>query len=146
MNNCPYCDKGERLDVFAYEICELGSGTLYLFKEQSHPGRCILASRFHAPDLSSLNAEERNLFWEDSVKVGETVKKLFNADKINYGVYGDKGAHLHVHIVPKYKDEYEWGSTFEMNPKRNVLNNAECEKTANKIKNAIKETCLLKRD
>ena len=24
--------------------------------------------------------------------------------------------HLHVHVVPKYKDQVEWGDVFAMNP------------------------------
>ena len=24
--------------------------------------------------------------------------------------------HLHVHLVPKYKDGFEWGGVFQMNP------------------------------
>lgn len=35
--------------------------------------------------------------------------EIFNPDKVNYGAYGDTGHHLYFHLVPKYKDGYEWG-------------------------------------
>ena len=47
--------------------------------------------------------------------------KIFNPDKVNYGAYGDTGHHLHFHLVPKYKDGYEWGSVFAMNPGEKTL-------------------------
>ena len=40
--NCGYCARGELLDAFGIVICELNVSTLILFKEQSHPGRCVV--------------------------------------------------------------------------------------------------------
>lgn len=41
--------------------------------------------------------------------------KFFHPDKVNYGAYGDT-VHHHLHVVSKYKDGYEWGGVFAMNP------------------------------
>ena len=41
--NCGYCMRGELLDKFGIFICDLKVSSLILFKEQSHPGRCIVA-------------------------------------------------------------------------------------------------------
>ena len=46
---------------------------------------------------------------EDINKVACAMHEIFNLDKVNYGAYGDTGHHLHFHLVPKYKDGYEWG-------------------------------------
>jgi len=35
--------KGELLDVFGYEVCELWSSMVILFREQSQRGRVIVA-------------------------------------------------------------------------------------------------------
>ena len=35
--NCGYCMRGELLDKFGIEICDLEVSQLVLFKEQSHP-------------------------------------------------------------------------------------------------------------
>ena len=53
---------------------------------------------------------------------------------MNYGAYGDTGCHLHFHLVPKYRDEYEWGGVFEMNPGRVKLTEAEYAQMIEKIK------------
>ena len=64
------------------------------------------------------------------------VKKpiIFHPDKINYGSYADTGCHLHVHLVPKYKDQFEWNTTFEMNPQRIFLSDEEYADMIEKIK------------
>ena len=41
--NCAYCMEGELVAAFGIKICELETSKVYLFKEQSHPGRCIVA-------------------------------------------------------------------------------------------------------
>ena len=41
--NCAYCMQGELVAKFGYPVCEMETGFLYLFKEQSKRGRVILA-------------------------------------------------------------------------------------------------------
>lgn len=114
--NCAYCMEGTLVDAFGIKICELESSKVYLFKEQSHPGRVIVAHKEHVSEIVELTADQRAAYMEDIAKVAEVLHKLFHPDKINYGAYGDTGHHLHFHLVPKYKDEYEWGGVFAMNP------------------------------
>ena len=56
--NCAYCAKGELAAKFGYEVCELPASVVYLFKEQSHPGRCIVASNHHVSEMLELSEEE----------------------------------------------------------------------------------------
>lgn len=123
--NCAYCDEGELLDAFGIKICELPASKVYLFKEQSHRGRCIVASKFHVNEIVELSPEDRHAFMDDVCKVATAMHNIFKPAKVNYGAYGDTGHHLHFHLVPKYTDEFEWGGTFEMNPKRTLLSDSE---------------------
>ncbi len=124
-NNCSYCVEGELVAKFGIKICELEASKVYLFKEQSHKGRVIVASKHHVSEMTELSKEERAAFIEDVNHVAEAIHKAFSPDKVNYGAYGDTGHHLHFHLVPKYKDEFEWGGTFAMDPKQKTLSDAE---------------------
>lgn len=135
--NCAYCMQGELVAKFGYPICKMDSGYLYLFKEQSHPGRVILAYNEHVSELIDLSDEDRNIFFADIAKVSRAIHKVFNPNKVNYGAYGDTGCHLHFHLVPKYENEYEWGGVFEMNPGKTLLTDAEYEEIAEKIRQAL---------
>lgn len=120
------------------EICDLQASTLFLFKEQSHPGRCVLAFKGHVNELFELPEQDYALFMADARKVGETLKKLFSPTKINFGAYSDTLHHVHWHIVPKYEGEFEFGGVFAMNPKAVYLTDKENEERVDLIKNALK--------
>lgn len=136
-NNCAYCVGGELLDSFGIKICDLKVSQLILFKEQSHKGRCIVAYKDHVSEITDISEEERNAFISDVVQASNAIHKAFNPDKVNYGAYGDTGHHLHVHLVPKYKDEYEWGSVFEMNPGKTLLTDEEYKELIKTIKDNL---------
>ncbi len=123
--NCSYCAEGALLDAFGIKIGELPMSKVILFKEQSHRGRIIVACKKHVDDISNLSKEERIQFMEDVSHVAEIMHELFKPDKINFGAYGDTMHHLHFHLVPKYKDEFEWGGVFAMNPGQTFLKEEE---------------------
>ena len=137
--NCAYCMQGELVAKFAYPVCQMDTGFLYVFKEQSKRGRVVLAHNKHVSELIDLTDEERNAFFADVAKVSRAVHAVFHPDKVNYGAYGDTGCHLHFHIVPKYKGGEEWVGTFEMNSGRTILTDAEYEEMAEAIRQALKE-------
>ena len=75
--------------------------------------------------MNELTAEERAAYFEDVARVARAIMAAFHPDKVNYGAYGDTGHHLHFHLCPKYKDEFEWGGVFLMNPDKKYLTDAE---------------------
>ena len=131
--NCGYCVGGEPLAKFGIKICDLTVSQLILFKEQSHPGRVIVAYKDHVSELVDISDEERSAFFADVAKAAKAVHAAFHPDKVNYGAYGDGGCHLHFHLVPKYKDAYEWGTPFAMNPGKTFLTDGEYDKMITKI-------------
>ena len=136
--NCAYCMDNDLVDAFGIKICDLKVSKLYLFKEQSHKGRVIVAYKDHVSEIVELTPEERAAFIEDINHVATAIHKAFNPKKINYGAYGDTGHHLHFHLCPKYEDdEFEWGSTFAMNPKRIFLTDKEYQELIKIIKDNL---------
>lgn len=138
-NNCAYCMQGDLVAQFAYPVCQMKTGYLYVFKEQSKRGRVILAHNKHVSELIELTDEERNDFFAEVAAVARAVHKVFHPDKVNYGAYGDTGHHLHFHIVPKYNGGDEWGGTFQMNPGKVTLTDTEYEEMAEALRQALKE-------
>lgn len=131
--NCAYCAEGELVAKFGIKICELPTSKLYLFKEQSHLGRVIVAHKNHVGDMTELSNSERDAFFADIARVSKALQKAYNPDKINYGAYGDTGHHLHFHLVPKYKGEFEWSGVFQMNPQQVFLSDDEYREIILKI-------------
>ena len=132
--NCAYCMEVELIDAFGIKICELPASKVYLFKEQSHKGRVIVAHKDHVSEMVELSDEERNAYFADVNHVAKALHSAFHPQKVNYGAYGDTGHHLHFHLVPKYTDEFEWGGVFAMNPQQKFLTEEEYAELIETIK------------
>ena len=132
-NLAPTAMGGELLDALGIAIAELPASKLVLFKEQSHRGRVIVASKHHVSESVDLPDEERAAFLDDVNHVAKALHEAFHPDKINYGAYGDDGHHLHFHLCPKYRNGFEWKTVFAMNPDRVYLDASQYRELAQAI-------------
>jgi diadenosine tetraphosphate (Ap4A) HIT family hydrolase len=135
LPDCQYCRKDQRLQDLMIEIAPLRASTLYLFREQTYRGRCVVAYRAHVNELFELPEAELGIFMQDVAHAAKAIRDAFDAKKINYGAYSDKLPHLHLHLVPKYVDGPSWGTTFTMMPEpKQLLAAAEYADMSAKIK------------
>ena len=134
---CLYCQNNDTLHNLMIEVAKLSVSRMFIFKEQTYHGRCLVAYDKHVDDLNLLNDEERNAFMSDVAKVTRAMQKVFNPDKINYGAYSDTLEHLHFHLIPKYVGGPDFGGVFQMNPKQVYLTDEEYAKMAEDLKKAL---------
>lgn len=138
LPDCLYCRKDQRLTDLMVEIAPMQVSTLYLFKEQTYRGRCVVAYRGHVNELFELSDSELALFTQDVARAARAMKAAFNPAKINYGAYSDKLPHLHMHLVPKYVDGPSWSTTFTMMPEpKQFLSDAENHSLIGRIRQAL---------
>lgn len=135
---CLYCSHLPVLDELMIKIADLQVSQLFLFKEQSHPGRCNVVYNEHGVEFHELTEAERNKFIQDVANVAQAIQLVFNPDKINYGAFADKISHMHFHLVPKYADGYNFGGVIEMNPQKIYLSEDEYSQTIKKISENLK--------
>ena len=120
------------------EIAPLSVSTLHLFKEQTYRGRCIVAYHGHVNEFYELSDTELAKFSQDVATAARAIRTAMGAAKINYGAYSDKLPHLHVHLVPKYLDGPNWGSTFTMMPEpKQFLSPAEYDELSRRIRGQL---------
>ena len=135
--DCLYCENRELMDKLMIPIADLGVSKLYLFKEQTYGGRCIVAYNHHDIELADVPPGDASAFIADVQRVGRALTKTVNPAKINYGMYSDKLPHLHVHVVPKERDGYTYGTTFTMNPEEKYLTPGEYTALIEQIKSNL---------
>ena len=133
-SECLYCQNNETLHNLIIKIGDLEVSQLFLFKEQSYTGRCNVVYKDHGVEFHELSDDQRDAFMRDVAKTAKAIVAAFNPTKINYGAYSDTLSHLHMHVVPKYKDGYGFGGVFEMNPQKTTLSDAEYAEVIAKIK------------
>ena len=134
---CLYCQNSTTLHELMIEIAQLQVSRVFLFKEQTYRGRCLVAFNEHINDLNELSDEARNLFMSDVARVTRAMQNCFSPDKINYGAYSDKLSHLHFHLVPKYKGETDFGGIFQMNPQKTYLSEQEYDEMIRDIQSHL---------
>jgi diadenosine tetraphosphate (Ap4A) HIT family hydrolase len=110
-DNCRYCSKGTDI---AEIVADLEISTLYLTKDQSYKGRCILALNDHKTELFQLGPDELQAFSRDMARAAKALFEVFKPGKINYAAFGDTYPHVHFHLVPKYEGAKSWGSQFDL--------------------------------
>lgn len=135
--DCLYCTNNETLQSLMIEIAPLKVSRAFLFKEQTYRGRCLVAYNGHVNDLNELSDSELSDFMSDVARVTRAMQKVFNPEKINYGAYSDKLSHLHFHLAPKYVDGPDYGGTFQMNPGKVYLTEAEYEQMISDLRSAL---------
>ena len=78
---CLYCQNNETLHNLMIEIAQLSVSRVFLFKEQTYRGRCLVAYKDHANDLNELSDEDRNAFMADVARVTRAMQKAFQPEK-----------------------------------------------------------------
>jgi len=134
--SCFYCDANHegRLAIM-FKVGDMKASTLYLFKDQAHRGRCVLALKDHKKELCECGDQERMDYCEDLARASGAVKKLWGCTKLNLASFGDSNPHLHFHIVPKYEGGFEFGGNFTItNPEPVHLTDAEYQEMIDALK------------
>lgn len=135
---CFYCQPDQRQADLMAKVCDLSVSSLFVFREQTYAGRCLVAYRNHVNELFELTDVERDAFCRDVADAARAIQAAFQPAKINYGAYSDKLGHLHMHLVPKYVDGPDFGSTFRMMPEpRVLLSEADYASLAARIRSAL---------
>lgn len=113
---------------------------------QSYLGRCIIwFKRDGIVDLFDITKEERDELWEIANNLKKVLIKLFKPDHFNHTALGNTTPHLHIHIIPRYKDKrvfenFEFvDEKFGKNPYPYDKGFELDEKIFNKIRDTIKD-------
>ena len=136
---CFYCDEhNEGREAIMFPVGEMKAGMLYLFKDQAHRGRCVLALKNHRRELCECEPAELADFAEDLARASGAVKELWGCTKLNLGSFGDTNPHLHFHIVPKYEGGFEFGGSFAItNPEPVILKDEEYQEMIDALKKEL---------
>ena len=73
LPDCLYCRRDQRLHDLMIEVAPLAVSTLYLFKEQTYRGRCVVAYRAHVNELFELPESELALFMQDVTRAARAM-------------------------------------------------------------------------
>ena len=92
-------------------VAALRVSTLYLCKNQTYRGHCMLIlDRRHASRPNELATQEWLQFCTDLYVAEGAISRTLNPDHINIAALGNLAPHLHWHIIPRYRSDPRWGA------------------------------------
>lgn len=146
MDNCFYCENGEKLESLMLRICGMKYADVYLNRDQKHKGRLVVVLKGHKTEYFMLTEEENRGYFKELAIAAEAVHHLYHPDKINYATFGDGVPHVHVHVVPKYREGLNWGQPFDDSLPKKLLTDAEYSRMISDIQKEIERLILQKGD
>lgn len=102
-------------------VSRLRVSTLYLNRNQTYRGQCILILDLrHACRPDELAPEEWSGFCTDLHRAERAVHHVVQPDHMNVVSLGNVMPHLHWHIIPRYRTDPRWGQPIwpEVPPRR----------------------------
>ena len=99
----------QKEEIYGRFLKEYDVVKVYLYKDQSCKGHLVAVFKESAREMCRLSALERNIFFADVAKAATVLKKCYNPDAICYMDMEDMGDKLVYHIIPKYKEDGNFG-------------------------------------
>lgn len=107
MNECPFCNiKESKKVLFNYEY-------FAIYDEYPvSPGHMLIIPTEHVEDYRDLSDHQKFILWEAVDKAIKFLTENYNPDGFNIGincgeVAGQSVKHVHIHVIPRYKNDTE---------------------------------------
>ena len=99
QENCFICQDNEQL------IKKFKFWKVILNLNQYYLGGIIIALNEHKEDFLETTQEERRELFQIMKKITNVLKELFEPNLFNYAILMNQEKHLHMHLIPRYKNE-----------------------------------------
>lgn len=96
------------------EICtELGAEIIFqgaqwhviLVDDMEYPGFCRVIWNDHVKEMTDLTPQQRTCLMEGVWCVEQALHQVMQPLKVNLASLGNKVAHIHWHVIPRYADD-----------------------------------------
>ena len=68
-------------------------------------GKMYVMPRKHVFHFEDMPEDDAAVFMNEVQRVGRALRKVTGAEKINYEMHSNTGAHLHIHLFPRFLDD-----------------------------------------
>ena len=92
----------------ALRAADLPLATLLLRDEARFPWLVLVPRRAGLAEPWDLLPGDRAAFWSEAERVGATLARAAQADKINLAAFGNITRQLHLHVVARTEDDAAW--------------------------------------
>ena len=98
----------ERLLKDTVALGDLALCRVLLMNDSRYPWLILVPRCADMSEVFQLSAAEQQQLWQETSYVGQVLKDVFQADKINIATLGNVVKQLHMHIVVRMQDDAAW--------------------------------------
>jgi len=107
-NDCPFCNPAKGMTL----LSEIASAFAVLDIFPVSPGHSLVIPKRHVADYFNLTLHEQRACWMLVNQVKKIIDREYNPEGYNIGVNihsvaGQTIPHVHIHIIPRYKNDIE---------------------------------------
>lgn len=110
-DGCPFCKIARGEDASAEIVCEGAEWVAFFPSEPATPGHTLVIPRKHVTDVWSLDYELGAALMSAVVRIGRAIYSAVSPGGMNLisssGTVAEQSVfHLHLHVVPRYRDDH----------------------------------------
>ena len=98
----------ERLLKDTVALGDLALCRVLLMNDSRYPWLILVPRCADMSEVFQLSAAEQQQLWQETSHVGQVLKDIFQADKINIATLGNVVKQLHMHVVVRMQDDAAW--------------------------------------
>lgn len=120
--NCPLCAPRPASTEHGDLVARMSVSSLFLAGNQTYRGQCVLIfDPRHVAHIDELATDEWSAMAEDLFRAQRAVAAVARPDHMNIESLGNVVAHLHWHIIPRYRNDPRWGQPIWTTPLENMI-------------------------
>lgn len=118
---------GRLQDVIPCELCDRAGGDLLwkdefcrivLVNQPDYPGFCRVILDRHVAEMTDLAPTERRRLMDAVFATETALRELMHPHKVNLASLGNATAHLHWHVIPRFRDDRHFPQPIWAEPAR----------------------------
>jgi diadenosine tetraphosphate (Ap4A) HIT family hydrolase len=100
---CKFCD-------YSGEVLWENERVFVILGRPHHKGHTEVVLKEHHEALSEIGEALMKEFFYDAFRVSQVVKEVLRPEKLNFELLGNWVPHLHWHIIPRFKEDEDFGN------------------------------------
>ncbi len=122
---CPLCSASDESVVWSDGSCRV-----IRVEDADYPGYCRVIWNAHVVEMTDLEARQRDRLLAVVLATETALRRLMEPDKINLASFGNVVAHLHWHVIPRFRDDRHfpepvWGTARRTGARHDAPSDAE---------------------
>jgi diadenosine tetraphosphate (Ap4A) HIT family hydrolase len=93
----------DTLPIGDFPLCRL-----LLSNDSNYPWFILVPRRDDISEIFQLGVREQQQLWQETSTLAETLKGVFEADKLNVATLGNVVSQLHMHVIVRKRDDAAW--------------------------------------